>query len=65
MKHILLVLVAAFIIFFVIFIGFGPKAEVKITAPEVQKTTDYKRPVREGNCWRQWDSAGNSFLVCH
>lgn len=36
-----------------------------VTTPEVQRVSDYKRPVREGNCWRQWDTAGNSFLVCH
>ena len=38
-----------------------------VTTPEVQKTSDYKRPVREGNCWRQFIGAGStdSILVCH
>ena len=63
MRQILLLLISGFVIFFVIFIGFGPTAEV--VTPEIKKTVEYKRPVREGNCWRQWDTAGNSMLVCH
>lgn len=37
-----------------------------VTTPEVQKTKDYKRPVREGNCWRQFIGTGDtdSILVC-
>jgi hypothetical protein len=65
MKQLLLLLISSFVIFFIIFIGFGPTAEV--TAPEVQKTSEYKRPVREGNCWRQFVGTGtsDSILVCH
>lgn len=62
MKQVLLLLISGFVIFFVIFIGFGPPAEV--VTPEVQKTGDYRRPVREGNCWRQF-TATDSVLVCH
>jgi hypothetical protein len=35
-----------------------------VTTPEIKKTSDYKRPVREGNCWRQF-TATDSILVCH
>ena len=35
-----------------------------VTAPEVKQTGDYRRPVREGNCWRQF-TANDSILVCH
>jgi hypothetical protein len=35
-----------------------------VTTPEVQRVSDYKRPVREGNCWRQF-TATDSILVCH
>jgi hypothetical protein len=35
-----------------------------VTTAEIQKTSDYKRPVREGNCWRQF-TATDSILVCH
>jgi len=62
MKQILLLLVSAFIIFFVIFIGFGPKAEV--TTPEIKRTGNYERPVKDGNCYIQSDSAGNKIRVC-
>jgi hypothetical protein len=30
----------------------------------VTQTDKYKRPVREGNCWRQF-TATDSILVCH
>ena len=63
MNHIILILVGVAVLFVVGFVGFGQKAEV--TTPEIKKTSEYQRPVREGNCWRQWDTAGNSFLVCH
>jgi len=65
MKQILLLLVSAFVIFFVIFIGFGPEAEV--VTPEIKKADTYQRPVREGNCWRQFIGTGtkDSILVCH
>jgi hypothetical protein len=44
-----------------------PAPRATVTVPEVQKTSDYKRPVREGNCWRQFIGAGStdSILVCH
>ena len=51
------------VILYLVFFEVSPKAEV--VTPEVKKVSDYNRPVREGNCWRQWDTAGNSFLVCH
>jgi uncharacterized protein YxeA len=38
-----------------------------VTTPEIKKTSnEYKRPVREGNCWRQFIGTGDtdSILVC-
>ena len=35
-----------------------------VVAPEIKPTGDYRRPVREGNCWRQF-TATDSILVCH
>ena len=63
MKQIILILVGVAVLFFIGFGVFGERATVE--TPEVKKVSEYKRPVREGNCWRQWDTAGNSFLVCH
>jgi hypothetical protein len=45
-----------------------PAPRATVVMPEVQKTSnDYKRPVREGNCWRQFVGRGDtdSILVCH
>ena len=49
-----------------LFVDFTQTPSVVVT-PEVQKTGDYKRPVREGNCWRQFIGTGDtdSILVCH
>ena len=63
MKHILITLASVGILYFVLSNAFTTKSEV--VTPEVKKVSEYQRPVREGNCWRQWDTAGNSFLVCH
>ena len=63
MKQMLLILAGVGVLYLVFFTAFTEKATVE--TPEVKKVSDYKRPVREGNCWRQWDTAGNSFLVCH
>jgi hypothetical protein len=41
----------------------SPSASV--TTPEVgPQRTEYRHPVREGNCWRQFTST-DSVLVCH
>ena len=53
------------LVFAVAFTTYTLTPESSVTTPEVKKVSDYKHPVREGNCWRQWDTAGNSFLVCH
>ena len=63
MKQIVLILVGVAVLYTVFFASFTEKATVE--TPEIKKTSNYQRPVREGNCWRQWDTAGNSFLVCH
>ena len=63
MKQIILILVGVAVLYFVFFTTFTTKSEVVM--PEIKKTSEYQRPVREGNCWRQWDTGGNSFLVCH
>jgi hypothetical protein len=51
----------------ILFVEPGPRSTITVVAPEVQKISDYKRPVREGNCWRQFIGRGDtdSILVCH
>ena len=65
MKSIIVGILVVTAVLFVAFADFTPKASV--VTPEVQKTSDYKRPVREGNCWRQFIGSGDadSILVCH
>ena len=46
----------------VLFLDFTPAASV--VAPEVKKTSDCGRPVKDGNCYIQTDSAGNKIRVC-
>ena len=55
------------LVFAVAFTTYTLTPESSVTTPEVQKTSDYKRPVREGNCWRQFIGTGDtdSILVCH
>jgi len=52
------------LVFAVAFTTYTLTPESSVTTPEVKKTSDYKRPVREGNCWRQF-TATDSILVCH
>lgn len=63
MKHILLISAGIVTLFFVMFASFGPKSEVVV--PEVKPTANYERPVKDGNCWIQSDTAGNKIRVCH
>jgi hypothetical protein len=65
MKAIIISVVVVATVLAIMFVDFQPKATV--ITPEVQKTSDYKRPVREGNCWRQFIGTGtnDSILVCH
>jgi hypothetical protein len=60
MKATILVILA----FGILAVGYLIETPSSVTTPEVQKTVDYKRPVREGNCWRQFTST-DSILVCH
>jgi hypothetical protein len=55
------------LVFAVAFTTYTLTPESSVTTPEIKKTSDYKRPVREGNCWRQFIGAGtsDSILVCH
>lgn len=62
MKQIILILAGVAVLYLVGFGVFMEKATVE--TPEIKKTSDYQRPVREGNCWRQF-TATNSILVCH
>jgi hypothetical protein len=61
----IIIVVLVLIIGGLLFMDFSPTTSV--VTPEVQKTSDYKRPVREGNCWRQFVGTGtnDSILVCH
>ena len=65
MKAIIISVVVIATVLAIMFVDFAPQATV--VTPEVQKTSDYKRPVREGNCWRQFVGTGtnDSILVCH
>jgi len=51
-------------VFAVAFTTYTLTPESSVTTPEVKPTGDYRRPVREGNCWRQF-TATDSILVCH
>ena len=62
MKQISIFLIAAAVLYYILFMAFEVKTEVVV--PEVQKAQEIKRPVREGNCWRQFLSDGTSVLVC-
>ena len=58
--------------FAVVFITYTLAPDATVTTPEVKPAADYRmpvpgdyrRPVREGNCWRQF-TATDSILVCH
>ena len=52
------------LVFAVAFTTYKLAPESSVTTPEIKKTGSYERPVKEGNCYRQKDSAGNSILVC-
>lgn len=62
MKTILMAVVALVAVFTVIFAHFSPQATV--TTPEIKRTGNYERPVRDGNCYLQTDSTGNQLKVC-
>jgi hypothetical protein len=63
MKATILVILA----FGILAVGYLIETPSSVITPEVRKTVDYKRPVREGNCWRQFIGTGDtdSILVCH
>ena len=63
MKQIALISVGVAILFVVMFLDFGKQATVE--TPEIKKTGNYERPVKDGNCWIQTDTAGNKIRVCH
>lgn len=62
MKQTLLILAGVAVLYTVFFVSFTEKATV--TTPEVKPTGNYERPVKEGNCYRHRDTAGNTLLVC-
>jgi hypothetical protein len=55
------------LVFAVAFTTYTLTPESPVIMPEVKKNSDYQRPVREGNCWRQFIGTGtkDSILVCH
>jgi hypothetical protein len=58
----LLVMVVAYFVFF-----YNATPTGSVVAPEVMpQRSEYRYPVREGNCWRQFIGTGtsNSILVC-
>ena len=62
MKQIILILAGMGILYLVFFTSFGTKSEVII--PEIKRTGNYERPVKDGNCYVQTDSASNKIRVC-
>ena len=62
MKHILAILVGVAVLYLVMFMSFSNQATVE--TPEIKKTGNYERPVKDGNCWIQTDTAGNKIRVC-
>ena len=66
-KKLFLSIIAVFVLVFAVaFTTYTLTPESSVTAPEVKPTSDYRRPVREGNCWRQFIGTGDtdSILVC-
>ena len=63
MKKILLVFLGVAVFYFV---GFGILGErTTVETPEIKKASDcIVRPVKDGNCYIQTDSAGNKIRVC-
>ena len=62
MKQIILILVGVAVLFFIGFGVFGERATVE--TPEIKRTSNYERPVKDGNCYIQSDSTGNKIRVC-
>lgn len=62
MKQIIILLVAVGIIFFIGIGSFGTKSSVE--TPDIKKSSNYERPVKDGNCYIQTDSTGNKLRVC-
>ena len=62
MKQIILILAGVGILYLVFFTSFGTRSEV--ITPEIKRTGNYERPVKDGNCYRHSDTAGNQLKVC-
>lgn len=62
MKQISLILLGVGILYFVFFTAFTTKATVE--TPEIKKSGTYDRPIKDGKCYIQKDSAGNEIRVC-
>ena len=52
------------LVFAVAFTTYTLTPESSVTTPEIKKTGDYSRPVKDGNCYVQTDSARNKIRVC-
>ena len=62
MKTIVISVLVVATLLAIMFVDFAPKATV--ITPEIKKTGNYDRPVKEGNCYIQTDTAGNKIRVC-
>ena len=62
MKQIILIIVGVGILYFIGFGVFGDRATVE--TPEIKRTGNYERPVKDGNCYLQKDNTGNTIRVC-
>jgi hypothetical protein len=63
-KLFLSIIAVLVLVFAVAFTTYTLTPESSVTAPEVQKTGDYSRPVKDGNCYIQTDRAGNKIRAC-
>jgi len=65
MKSILIGVVVLSALLVIVFVDYTPSASVIVPeAPEVKKTGNYDRPVKDGTCFIQTDTAGNKLRIC-
>jgi len=56
--------VVGILVVVVLYMIFFSKPTSSVTTPEIKRTGNYERPVKDGNCYLQKDSIGNKIRVC-
>jgi uncharacterized protein YxeA len=56
--------VVGILVVVVLYVIFFNKSTSSVTTPEIKRTGNYERPVKDGNCYLQKDSTGNKIRVC-